>query len=186
MNTSKINLWIVGITMVFVGSLLMYLEDYRNSEFIFVVVYLLIFFGWITLFMQITKGTIVGADKIPFKENKIKSLQQGTVKFFAYIVLVAIIFADILYMSHLAKNRKNELLQNGPTKTAIAEINDIETTHGRSGTHYHAIFLFKTVDGQSISYSWSENEGDFIEGQKYEIKYVVEYPEMFRIMRQVQ
>jgi len=34
-------------------------------------------------------------------------------------------------------------------------------------------------------YSWSENEGDFIEGQKYEIKYAVEYPQMFKIIREL-
>jgi hypothetical protein len=186
LNTSKINLWVVGITMVFAGSLLVYLEDYRNSQLIFIVIYLLLFLGWVILFMQLTKGTIIDANKIPFKENKIKSLQQGTAKFFAYTVLVAIIFADFLYMSHLANERKQQILQNDPTKTAIAEINDIETSHGRSGTHYYAIFLYKTVDGQLIRHSRSESEGDFIEGQKYEIKYAVEYPEMFRIMRQVQ
>ena len=34
-------------------------------------------------------------------------------------------------------------------------------------------------------YSWSENEGDFIEGQKYEIKYAVEYLQMFKIIREL-
>ena len=81
MNTSKINFWVIGITMVFAGSVLMYLEDYRNSEYIFVIVYLLIFLGWMILFMQVIKGTIVDAKKIPFSEDKVKSLQQAVAKF---------------------------------------------------------------------------------------------------------
>ncbi len=186
MNTSKINFWVIGITMVFAGSVLMYLEDYRNSEYIFVIVYLLIFLGWMILFMQVIKGTIVDAKKIPFSEDKVKSLQQAVAKFFAYVIVVAIMGFNMVYIWHMAKNRKNNILQNGPTKITVAQINRIETSQGRSGTHYHAIFVYKTEDGQSISYSWDENDGDFIEGQKFEIKYAVEYPEMFRIMRQVQ
>jgi hypothetical protein len=187
LNTAKINFWVVGITMIFAGSVLLYLEDYRNSEYIFAIVYLLIFLGWMVLFMQVIKGTIVDAKKVPFSEDKVKFLQQGIAKFFAYIIVVAIIGCNMFYIWRMAKNRTNEILQNSPTKIAVAQINRIETSQGRSGTHYHAIFVYKTEDGKSISYSWSEeNKGDFIEGQKYEIKYAVEYPEMFRIIRQVQ
>jgi hypothetical protein len=185
MNTDKINFWALGITMVFAGSLLIYFEGYRNSDYIFVVLYLLIFFGWTILFMQLIKGTIVDAKKIPFNQDRLKSVQQAVTKFFAYIILVAIIGCDIFYMMHLANNRTNEILQNDPTKTTVAEINSIETTHGRSGTHYYAIFLYKTADGQPVRYSWGENRGDFLEGQKYEIRYSVEYPEMFKIIRQM-
>jgi hypothetical protein len=183
MNTSKINFWVIAIIMIFAGSLLIYLEDYRNSQLLVAIIYLLMFFGWITFFIQLTKGTIIDAKKIPFKEDRIKSLQQGVAKFFAYIVLIAIVFGNIFYVSHLARGRKKDLLLNAPTQTAIAEINDIEVTHGRSGTYYHAIFLFKTTAGKPVRYSWSEDRGDFTEGQRYEIKYVVEYPEMFKIIR---
>ena len=186
MNSTKINLWVVGITMIFAGSFLIYLEGYRNSEFIFIVVYLLIFLGWTILFMQLIKGTIVDAKKISFSKDRVKFVKQGFAKFFAYLILVAVMGGNMFYMLHLADNRKNEILQNGPTKITVAEINDIETSQGRGGTHYHAIFLYKTADGQLIRYSWSEREGDFIAGQKYEIKYAVNYPEMFRIIRQVQ
>jgi len=136
--------------------------------------------------MQLIKGTIIDAKKIPFNEDRVKFLQQGAAKLFAYIILVTIIGCNIYYMMHLADNRRTEILKNGPTKITIAEINNIETTQGKSGTHYHAIFLYKTADGQLIRYSWSESEGDFIEGQKYEIKYAVDYPQMFFIIRPMQ
>ena len=172
--------------MLFAGSLLLYLESYKKILFISSIGFILIVFGWGTIFMQIIEGTILDAKKIPFNQNRVKSLRQVVAKFFAYPIFVAIMCGNVFYILHLADNRRDEILQNGVTKITVAEVSGIETNHSRSGTHYYAIFVYKTEDGQSIRYSWSENEGDFVSGEKYEIKYAVEYPEMFKIIREVQ
>jgi len=70
-----------------------------------------VFFGWMILFMQLIKGTIIDAKKIPFNEDRVKFLQQGAAKLFAYIILVTIIGCNIYYMMHLADNRRTEILK---------------------------------------------------------------------------
>ncbi len=185
MDLSKINPWIPGLVLAFAGSLLIYFESYRNSEVIDVISYLLILFGWTTVFIEVTKNTSVHAKKIFFKDDGAGWFKQRASNFIYYTVLIGVVFGNIYYTNDIAHDRKHEILANGPTKTAIAEVAYIDVRKSRHSTSYYAVFEF-TVDGKLISHPWYEDsEADFLVGDKYMIKYSVEYPEMFMITEKV-
>lgn len=185
MNLSKINPWVGGLTLVFAGSLLIYFETYRNSEAIDVISYFLVLFGWVTVFIRVTKGTSVDAHKIFFKDDGLGWFKQRASNLMYYLVLGAVVFGSIYYTNNMAHDRKHEILTNGPTKTATAEVAYIDVRRGRNSTSYYAVFEF-TVDGKLISHPWYEtHEADFLVGDKYRIKYSVEYPEMFMLTGKV-
>lgn len=179
MNINKINPWIGGIFLVVAGSVLVYFETYRNNQIIDIISYLLIFFGWMVLFIKSTKGTSVNTGKIFFKDDKAGWFKQRVSNLIYYMVLMAALFGNIYYISNIAYARKREILANGPTKTAVAVVGYIDIRHGRNSNSYYAVFEY-TVDGKIITHPWYEkNENDFFAGDKYKIKYSVEYPEMF-------
>jgi hypothetical protein len=148
--------------------------------------YMMIFFGWIVLFIRITKGTAINAKKILFGDDKAGWFVQGVSRFFYYIVVIALIFGNAYIIYNMAHDRKRKILADGPTKTAVAEITGIEVRKGRSSTSYYAVFEFR-VNGKLISHPWYEqNESDFLVGEKYIVKYSVDYPEMFVITSKLQ
>ena len=79
MNIPKINPWLGSISLIFSGSLLIYFESYRNSEFIDGIACLMILLGWVFLFQQVTKGTAVTAKKVLFKYDKSAWLKQHSI-----------------------------------------------------------------------------------------------------------
>jgi hypothetical protein len=177
---------VAGITLIFAGSLLIYFETYKNNQLIDAAGYLLGFFGWMVLFIRITKGTSIDADKIMFKDDKAGWFVQRISNLFYYLVLIAIIFANGYFIIKMSHARKREILADQPTKTAIAIIDHIEVRKGRSSTSYYAVFQY-AINGEILSHpGYEENEADFLVGDKYMIKYSVEYPEMFKIIAKVQ
>ena len=185
MNINKISQWLGGLTLVFTGSLLLYFETYRNNQFIDTLYYFLLLFGWVLIFIQATKGTSIDAKKIFFNDDKAGWFKQRTSNLIFYLILGAMIFGNWYYISNLAHDRKQKILTDQPTKTAIALVGYIDIRHGRSSTSYYAVFQF-TVDGKLISHPWYEaNEDEFKTGDKYLVKYSVEYPEMFVLERKL-
>ena len=182
MNLPKFNPWVVGSSLIFAASLIFYLESYRNNEWIDITAYVAGLFGWVTLFARATKGTAIDAKKILFKDDKAGWFIQGLGKFFYYMILMVVMFGDGYLTFSLAQDRKRDILDNRPTKTTIATIDHIEASSGRSGTTYQAIFKYR-ANGETVTYPWYEhNESDFLIGDKYLIKYSVEYPQMFAII----
>jgi hypothetical protein len=186
MDIRKISPWIGGILSIVSGSLLVYFETYRNNQTIDIIAYGLIFFGWIALFIKATKGTSIDAKKIFFKDDQAGWFQQRASNLIYYFLFFAVLIGNIYYITTMAHERKQQILANGPTKTTVAEVGYIDIRHGRNTTSYYAVFQY-TVDGKIITHPWhEENENDFSAGDKYVIKYSVEYPEMFVLQQKIQ
>lgn len=182
MNTNKINIWIVGICLFFAGGMLTYLESYKNNGVIETISYLLMFGGWLCLFMKAIKGTIIDAPKISFKTDKVGFFQQRIISFFAYTISIGIMLGSMFWLNDMGRKRKADILQNEPTNTTVAVIDHIDVSQGRSSTSYYAVFQY-TVNGKLISHPWYEqHESDFLVGQKFKIKYSVAHPDMFMIL----
>ena len=186
MDTSKINVWVIGLCLFFAGGTMIYLESYKNNEALDIIGYLLMLLGWGCLFTRATKGTIVDAPKISFKTDKAGFFRQRIISFFAYTISIAAMLGLMLWLYGMGRQRRIDILQNQPTDIAIAVVDHIEVRHGRSGTSYYAIFHY-TVNGKLISHPWYENkEWDFLVGQKFQIKYSVGHPDMFMILDKLQ
>jgi len=182
MNISKINIWVLGLCLFFDGGVLSYLESYKNNEAIDTISYLLVFAGCICLFTKAVKGTIVDAPKIAFKTDKAGFFKQRIISFFAYLIIVGIIFGSVMWLNNMGRIRKANILQSQPTDTTVAVVKYIDARQHRHGTSYYAVFNY-TVNGKAISHPWYERqESDFLAGDSYEIKYSVMHPDMFMIL----
>jgi hypothetical protein len=182
MNIPKINPWLGSIALIFAGSILIYFEAYRNSEFIEGIAYLMILLGWVFLFQQATKGTAVNAKKVLFKHDRAGWFRQRSIILAAYTALVALLIGNVYYFNQLGDDRKSNILENRPTKQTVAVITGIQERRSRHRSTYYAIFQYQ-VAGKVIDHPWYEhNEGDFVAGQRFTIQYSVEYPEMFKIV----
>jgi len=185
MNSIKINIWVVGLCLLFAGGTVTYLESYKNNQVIDIISYLLMFFGWGCLFTKATNGTIIDAPKVPFKEDKAGFFKQRISIFFAYTISIGALLGLMFWLNDLGINRKHDILQNQPTYTTIAVVDHINERRGRSSTSYYAVFQYM-VKGKLISHSWYEkSEFDFLVGQRFEIRYSVEHPDMFVILNQL-
>jgi len=182
MNLTKINPYTIGLTLVFAGSLAVYYEDYRNIEWVGIISYLVIVGGWITIFTKLTGGSFTYGKNVLFKEDKAGWFKQRGGRVLGTIILLAVLFGNVYYMHQLGQQRKMNLLNNGNTATTTAVIDRIQARRSRSLTYYYAVFRY-TVNGKVVEHPWHENhESDFIIGDKYEIKYVVDHPEMIMIL----
>jgi hypothetical protein len=185
MNLIKINLWVVGLCLVFAGGTTIYLESYKNNQTIDIAGYLLMFAGWVFLFMKATEGTIIDAPKIPFDEDNAGFFKQRISMFFAYATCAGAVLGSLLWLRDLGFKRLDDILQNRPTNTVVAIVDHIDERSGRSSTSYYAVFQY-TVNGKLISHSrYEKREYDFLVGQRFEIRYSVEHPEMFVILNQL-
>lgn len=179
------NAWIIGLCLIVAGGTLIYLESYKNNDFIDAIGYLFMLGGWICLFIKTIKGTIVDAPKISFKADRTGFFKQGISSFFAYILLAGVIFGTMFWSYKMGIKRKNAILRDQPTNTTVAVVDHLEVRHGRSSTTFYAIFQY-TVKGKMFSHPWHEqNEGDFLVGEKFQIKYSVDYPDMFMLLKKL-
>jgi hypothetical protein len=184
MFMNRINFKVAGITMAFGGSLFIYFFSYKNSQVFDIIAYILIMLGWAVLFGEVTRGTLIAKKRLPFNNGSALFFKQLALKIVGFGLLGGIMFANIFYLPILAGQRVDNILQDGPTKTTIATINDIETRNSRSGTSYYAIFQY-TVDGKLIRRSRYEDRNEFFESEKFEISYSVQYPDMFEIIKKL-
>jgi hypothetical protein len=184
MDISKINPWLGGVLMLIAGSVSLYYESYKNSELINGVSYLLILLGAVLIFGQLIKGSLVDAERVPYGDNKSLWFQQAISKLLAYGILAAVVFGDGYYLMKLSGARRDNILANGHSKITIADVNAIVVSHSKSNTYYCDIFRY-VVDGKVVIHRWYEHQGDFTAGEQYQIKYSVEYPEMFKLVKRV-
>jgi len=147
MDIKKVNLWVAGSALIIAGSLLIYLENYKNSDWVIVPSGISILIGWLILFGKTTKNTLEDSKNVLFAENKSRWFKQRFIRIASGLTLLTILVCNGLLIIHLANNRQNDILQNQPTKTTIATISEIieRTTWGRYGgtrTNYYAIFEY--------------------------------------------
>ncbi len=182
MDINKINPWLAGITLIFAGSLLLYFEGYRNNDIISTLSYLSVFGGWIFLYIRVVKGTPLEEKTDEFSKANPEPFMQHISKMFAIFLLLGIVVGNIYYVSRLGNARKIDILQNQPSQTTIAEVTGIQVRRSRRSTSYYAIFEY-TAGNKTIRHPWyEENEGDFLVGQRFEIRYSIKYPEMVEII----
>jgi hypothetical protein len=186
MTFDKINPWVAGIAMIFAGTVLYYFQSYRNNQFIDGMALLLVFFGWVTLFIRAVKNTPVHQKRIPFKKDKMQSTKQALITITAYAVLLGIGFEYFTCLSNLTDNRINGILQDRPTKVTNAVVIGIQQRRSRRTTRYYAVFRYMASNKEIEHARYEQNKGDFLDNEKFDIRYSVEYPEIFVILRRTQ
>jgi hypothetical protein len=181
MKVSKTLGCIASALLVIAGSLVYYLESYTENEIINGAAMAGMFLGWAILFHCTTANTSLHAKRPPFSDNKIKWLRHILFKGFSYVMLIGLIVGNFFYISDRADNRMNHILDVQPTSNTTAVVNRIERRRSKNSSRYYAIFQY-TINNKLMEHPRYEHDGDFTPGDKYVIKYSIEYPEMFRIV----
>ncbi len=142
MDINKINPWLAGIILIFVGSLLLYFEDYRNNDIISTLAYLSVFGGWIVLYIRVVKGTPLEEKTDEFSKANPEPFMQHISEMVAIFLLLGIVVGNNYYVSRFGNARENDILQNQPSQTTIAEVTGIQVRRSRHSTSYYAIFEY--------------------------------------------
>ena len=181
MNLSKTSGCIASALLVIISSLIYYLVGYRENEIINGAAIAGMFWGWVILFYYTTANTSIQAKRPPFSDNKLNWLRHILLKLFGYAMVLGLIVGNFFYVSDLADTRVNHILDTQPTRSTTAFVNRIERRRSKNSSRYYAIFQY-TINNKLIEHPRYEHDGDFTPGDRYVIKYAVEYPKMFKII----
>ncbi|MBC7398435.1 MAG: hypothetical protein H7289_00715 [Mucilaginibacter sp.] len=168
--------WLIGPLIILMASLLLYYQYYRDNTWLFFLCLIFSFLGWVIIYWFPIKNSL------PYKKTlaKIRSVTWlGQIDLFIIACLCALTVSVVI---DLAKSRETDLLKNAQTINTVAEITGIEQSHYRSGTNYYAIFQY-TTGTKTIKRRLNNADHQYLWGQRYEIKYVIEYPEMFKVIK---
>lgn len=182
MNISKTLQWIGAFALICAGSVVAYLFGYKNDDFTSGISYFFIFFGWVAVFIIVDSYINIYSNTIAKGEPG--WFAQRIRKLFASVVMVALIFGNLFGAHRLGNERRKNILNNGPTKITIAVVSSVEIHRGRSSDFYYAVFEYE-VAGHLVWHRWAEDNGDFTPGQRFKIKYSIEYPDMFRLIERL-
>lgn len=186
MNLFKINFWLVGATLVFAGLLVIYNESYRDNKMIDLVAYIVIFAGWLVLFTKATLNTSIGHTNILFNKDKVGWFKQRLLNSLCYVTLGIAVCGSIFLADILANNREKKILDDQQTKITIARVDHIVVQNTRKRDYYYAVFECD-ANGKLTSYTVRmDRPSTYLVGDKYQIKYSVRYPEIFRLMGKVE
>jgi len=163
---------IVGISLVY------YYYEYKDHRISWVLITAL-FVGWCSISFNIA-GHYLTAPKILWKKNNAGMLKQALGRLAAYSAILGLIFGSAYIVITAEANREEDIMTNQPTAFTTALITDIVKTHVRGSTYYHAEFQY-TVNGKVIFQETPDNSGYLKAGETYNLKYSVQYPEMFVI-----
>ena len=122
------------------------------------------------------------AKKIIYKNNKSGWFKQNVTKASVFIITVIISVGYVITVEKLSDKRIHRILSNELTNTTTALVTDIQQRQSRGGIYYVAIITYQ-VGGIEYEKAIGEGLGDFKSGEKYTLKYSVEFPEMFEVYR---
>ena len=182
--TQKNKITIIGISGVLTGSILVYFQGYKESSLFNLLCYGFILLGWATFVFSIVAEYIFD-NNVKYKVNKSKWLSQIVIRTAIFIAFVGLSFGNSLLVDNLADYRISEILNNEPTKITNAKVTNLESRNSRGGPLPYAIIQYSTDNG-IIVHSLFNKHYQFSVGQVFEIKYSVDYPEMYVIIRRIE
>jgi hypothetical protein len=182
---TKTNIRILGILLVLVGSTWFYLDGYKDNGLVIGLSYLLVFLGWILLTLSVAGHILTNKRQVTFKQNKIKYLKDKGISALIYLSIGGLTMAKMALISDFGKNRVSRILTHEPTKITVATITAIERRNSRGGAKDYAILTYST-DNKTVQQGIFNYEDRYTIGQQFEVKYSIDYPEMFQLTKSLQ
>jgi hypothetical protein len=157
------------------------MQGYKDNGFITGGSYLITLISWLILFYSLAGNLLLKEKVLKYKANKNKWLKQKVKKLFAYFSFCGLIVLNIVVIENLSELRVQNILDNKPTSITVGTIIEIQNRTGRNGGNSFAIITYKTKD-ENLNRAIFNYKNSYSVGQKYRIKYSIEYPEMFSIL----
>lgn len=171
-----------GLFCLLFGGLLFYYQGYKDNSFIKYLSIGLVYLGWI-IFLGSLFGTILLTDKkIQFANHELLWFKDKTIKLLIYAAFGIGIVGTMEFTSKFGTNRVTQILQTEPTKNAIGTIIKIESRNTRGGSKLWAIIEYQTKKVKVTQAVYDYNE-KYSVGQKYLLRYSIDNPEMFEIVK---
>ncbi len=182
--TLKFKAILIEILLILLGSFWLFYHGYKENGFIIYTSYILILIGWFGLLASIF-GDILLKKRIKFKNHKIAWLKNSLKELLIYSLFALCFVANFVLIEKLADNRINRILLNDPTELTVATVLKIEYRYSRGGQKPWAVIRYSTEDKVILQAVFNYNL-TYKVGQKYFIKYSVEYPSMFSILQKME
>jgi hypothetical protein len=154
-----------GILCALVGTGLYYFHGHKDSGSLNILCYIVVVVGWIFASLPVGKWLIARGASVG-----------------GYIIIAALIISNIVLVVNLNENRVQEILANDPVTLTTGTITAIESRTRGAFTTVYAIIQY-SAGSELIEQEIVDDRGEFSEGQRFEIKYSIEYPEMFQLER---
>lgn len=182
--TIKLKFIIIGLICILIGSIWFYFQSYKDIGIVNELSYCIMFIGWVILMLSFFLQILLGEKTVKYQTNKSKWLIQKTKKTSIIILFCVLIVTNVMLFDNLANKRVQTILDTQPTKIIVATVKEIEQRAGRNGGHSVAVINY-IVDNKVIERDVFNYKNSYMAGQKYEIKYSIEYPEIFAIVARV-
>ena len=153
-----------------IGCVLWYFFWYKNSKF-----------SHILIIVLVIGGTFVFISEYKVSNIILKSVNRYKTFLIALFLIIFISVAGVI--NNLAQKRVDHILNEGSTKNTIATVVNVDMRSTRSGKQAWS-FINYTATGQIIEQSFADTSDPKI-GQKYLIKYSLQHPDMFKVLKMV-
>ena len=183
--TTKLKFILIGLLCVLIGSIWFYLQGYKDSAIIRGLSYCITFIGWLILLFSFAGQMLLSEKLVKFKTNKSKWFIQKTKRTAIIVLFCGLVLSNIMLFDNFADDRVQNILDTQPTNIAVATVTEIQQRSGRNGGQSVAIINYNT-ENHVISQSVFNYKNNYAVGQQYEIKYSIEYPEMFVIIAKLE
>lgn len=179
--TTKLKFIIVGLLCISAGSIWFYFQGYKDNGFINGLSYLITFIGWLIILFSFAGQILLGGKNIKYKANKQKWFIQKTKRTSIIALFCGLLASNIILFNLLENKREQHILETQPTNTTVATVKKTEQRTGRNGGKSVAVINY-VVGSYVIQRAVFNYKNSYAIGQQYEIKYSIEYPEIFRVV----
>lgn len=166
---------LIGIAIVIASSLAYYYGYYKYHQLGYVL-FGGLFVGFFVLRTSVT-GSLFTTRRYDYYNSK-NPVKQRLIRVIALIVTVALIIVTDLKLVAAEANREKDILASQPTAFTTALVTGITTTHSKGSTYHYAELKYM-ANGKTIAQDTPDDYGYLKAGQTYNLKYSVQYPEMF-------
>ena len=173
---------LLGILCLLIGSLWYYFQGYKENGFINFASLGLLYVGWGILLLSIFGNRLINRKEIEFKHDKLHWLKDNLTKGVIYLSFGICMVGTIVLTDKFSSYRTKSILETEPTGTTIATVIKIETRHSRAGSELWAIIEYQTK-AKTVEQSVFDYKEMYSVGQKYVVRYSIEYPEMFELIK---
>jgi len=159
---------LMAIACIIAGSFIYYRWGYKDNVLIKGGALFLSAGGWLSMSTDVKKAYV--QDKNDWYHKISINLAFGV-----------LILMNLLVCVVVEDNRVNNILKNGKTKTTIAIVTELEDHRTKGGIQHYAIINY-AAGNDNISEHISNSDRKHVVGERLEVKYAVDYPDMFEVM----
>ena len=179
---TKTQVGILAGAGILTSLLLLYYESYKNNMFIIFSAGAVALLSWIAILNAFMPLSVLKEKKLFYKDGKLKWIKQQATDMALGLLFLSVSVGSGVGAMFYGQQRIDNILNDEPTRTAIATVTYITTIYGRySRRSYYAAFEY-TVGKDTIDGSKPEDLGDYVPGEEFTIKYSIAHPDMFHVM----